>query len=156
MAAALGVHWNKESVFPDLWKNGNHKPDALILGYPVITSGVYTHKGSMERLTGTCGWDDFFSLEMHVGEHVPPTFLWHTADDEIVPVQNSLLFFDALLEKKVPAELHIYPKGVHGLSLATEEVQELEKMRVPDRHVAGWFSQCLGWLDWVLGGKTVL
>ena len=60
--------------------------------------------------------------------------------DSTVSVQNSLLFAGALANKKVPFELHIYPYGEHGLSLATKEVEEPEKKRYADAHVAGWFG----------------
>ena len=63
-----------------------------------------------------------------------------------MPVQNSLLFAEALAAAKVPFEYHVYPAGVHGLSLATPEVAEPEKGRLPDAHVAGWFDQCAQWL----------
>ena len=68
-------------------------------------------------------------------------------------LQNSLLFAGALANKKVPFELHIYPYGEHGLSLATKEVEEPEKKRYADAHVAGWFGQCAEWLEEMFGGK---
>ena len=68
-------------------------------------------------------------------------------------MQNSLLFAGALANKKVPFELHIYPYGEHGLSLATKEVEEPEKKRYTDAHVAGWFGQCAEWLEEMFGGK---
>ena len=60
-----------------------------------------------------------FSLQNAVREDMPPVFLWHTAEDQCVPVQNSLLFAQALAEKHVPFSLHIFPHGRHGLALAT-------------------------------------
>ena len=136
VAASLGVHWQEE---------GLPAPDALILGYPVITAGEYAHRGSIRALAGD-GDPSYYSLEKHVGAHTPRTFLWQTASDEAVPVQNSLLFAGALAAAKVPFEYHVYPAGVHGLSLATPEVAEPEKGRLPDAHVAGWFDQCAQWL----------
>lgn len=88
----------------------------------------------------------WFSLEKQVDESMPPVFLWHTAEDESVPVQNSLLFADALVKAKIPVEMHIFPHGVHGLSLATEEVAQPEKKRFPDPHVAGWFDTLVRWM----------
>ena len=67
--------------------------------------------------------------------------------DPEVPVQNSLLLAGALSAAGVRYEMHLYPRGVHGLSLATPEVDEPEKHRVADPHIAGWFGQCLEWLD---------
>ena len=63
--------------------------------------------------------------------------------------QNSLCFAESLAAKGVPFEMHIYPYGEHGLSLATMEVEEPEKHRYADAHVAGWFEQCVQWLDLV-------
>jgi acetyl esterase/lipase len=90
---------------------------------------------------------DFFSLEKHAGPDTPPAFIWHTAADELVPARNSLLFAEALLRSGVPVELHIFPRGPHGLSLATPEVDEPEAGRLSDVHVARWFDLCVEWLN---------
>lgn len=91
----------------------------------------------------------YYSLEAYVDAQTPPAFIWHTAGDSTVAVQNSLCFAESLAAKGVPFELHIYPYGEHGLSLATREVEEVEKQRYADPHVAGWFDQCAQWLDLV-------
>ena len=139
LVATLGVHWKTL---------GLHKPDAQILCYPVITAGEYTHPATMDNLTGGNALkNNFFSLELHVGAHVPPTFLWHTVTDTDVPVQNSILLAKALSDAGVKYEMHLYPRGVHGLSLATPEVEEPQKQRFADSHIAGWFDHCLTWLE---------
>lgn len=137
LAASLGVHW-RELGLP--------RPDGMILGYPVITAGKYAHRGSIQNLAGSDdpGW---YSLETQVTADTPPAFFWHTVTDPEVPVQNSLLLAGALSAAGVRYEMHLYPRGVHGLSLATPEVDEPEKHRVADPHIAGWFGQCLEWLD---------
>lgn len=135
LAASIGVHW-KTLDLP--------RPDAMVLSYPVISSGEFAHRGSMEHLAEK-EEQEFFSLEKHVGAHVPPAFIWHTAADQTVPVENSLMFAAALSSAKVPFELHVFPNGVHGLSLATPEVAE--EGRKPDAHVAQWVSLCAKWLD---------
>ena len=141
LAATLGVHWKTL---------GLSRPDGLILGYPVITADEgLCNAESIENIAGR-GDRDFFSLEKHVSGDTPPTFLWHTAADPSVPVENSLLFALALKRFGVPFELHVYPFGAHGLSLATEEVEEPEKGRLPDAHVAGWVRQCGEWLGQTL------
>jgi len=137
LACSLGVHWQKMAL---------PRPDALILGYPVVTAGPYAHRGSIENLAGD-GDSDFYSLERHAGPQVPPAFLWHTVTDPEVPVQNSLLLASALADAGVRYEMHLYPRGVHGLSLATPEVEEPAKHRLADPHIAGWFELCQGWLD---------
>lgn len=137
LAASLGVHWRKIG-FP--------KPDGLILCYPVITAGKYRHEGSIRNLAGE-GDPSFFGLEHHVTADMPPAFLWHTVTDPTVPVQNSLLMAEAMVSAGLACELIIYPRGVHGLSLATPEVEEPQKGRLADEHIAGWFPQCLDWLN---------
>ena len=103
----------------------------------------YLKKETENRPLSPLPW---FSLETQVDETTPPVFLWHTASDESVPVQNSLLFAGALAAAKVPFELHIYPFGPHGLSLATKEVEDPEKNRFADPHVAEWFGTMVKWL----------
>lgn len=92
VAASLGVLWNEPEIFSKDQAE-SIRPDGLILGYPVISAGEWAHRGSFEMLAG----DDlekqqFFSLENHVDQNTPPVFLWHTAEDPTVPVENSLLF----------------------------------------------------------------
>lgn len=118
LAASLGVFWNSE---PIKTADGSNKPNALILGYPVITSGEFAHDGSFDNL---CGDDEalreHMSLEFQVTKDTPPTFLWHTFTDSCVPLENSLLFAGALRRKGIPFELHVYPKGPHGLATASD------------------------------------
>jgi acetyl esterase/lipase len=155
VATSLAVHWNNSLVFPDAKLRPLQRPDGCILCYPVISAGTFAHKESINRLVGDAAGKavpaaapsrDFFSLERQVSPDTPPCFLWHTAADETVPVENSLLFTEALVRQGVEAELHIYPRGVHGMSLATEEVAEREKGRFPDEHIAGWVKECIQWL----------
>ena len=147
VAASLGVLWNEPGVFGDK-KPENIRPDGLILGYPVISAGEWAHRGSFEMLAGKePEKQQFFSLENHVDLETPPVFLWHTAEDSLVPVENSLIFAKQLSKYKIPFEFHVYPFGEHGLSLATEEVEEAEKKRFADAHVAGWMKLCGEWMD---------
>lgn len=98
------------------------KPNGLMLSYPVITSGPKAHRDSIMNLLGD-QYDELaeeMSLENQVDENTPPTFLWHTAEDTCVPVENSILFFSALHAHDIPVELHVYPHGAHGLALASE------------------------------------
>jgi len=124
LAASLGVLGEKDEIFSPLnltWEKV--RPDLLVLCYPVITGGVYAHRGSFENLTGETDLakHDALSLEKYVSACTPETFIWHTWADGAVPVQNSLLFASALAENHVRTELHIYPDGGHGLSLGTKE-----------------------------------
>ncbi len=144
LAGSLGVHW-RELGLPC--------PDAQVLCYPVVTAGPWAHRSSIEHLTA--GDPAFFSLEKHVTRDTPPTFLWHTAEDREVPVQNSLLLAEALAEAEVPFALHIFPFGPHGLSLATREVAEPAKGRLPDPQAAEWFALCQTWLDSLLAKNLI-
>lgn len=114
------------------------RPDAMILCYPVITFGEYRHQGSMNSLLGENpeeGLKKAMSNEQNITANTPPTFLWHTAEDQSVPVENSLLFAGQLSRHKVPFSLHVFPKGRHGLGLGKEQ---------PD--VAVWTDLCESWL----------
>ncbi|MDR1533589.1 MAG: alpha/beta hydrolase [Planctomycetota bacterium] len=153
LAASLGVHWDDETEFPDPGERRAQRPDGLILAYPVISGGPRRHADSFSRLRAGDGDLGYFSLENHVTSATPPAFIWHTAADELVPVENSLVFAGALGARGVPFELHVYPFGAHGLSLATPEVEQPEKGRFSDPRVAGWFELSLAWLDLALKRK---
>ncbi len=147
LAASLGVHWDKPylSHIAGLKQEWN-RPDALILCYPVISAGQFGHRGSFERLLGIdadMATLHEMSLEYQINAKTPPTFLWHTYEDASVPVENSLLFAKGLREQKIPFEMHIYPKGAHGLSLATDETDEGGGK---DAHISGWMKLCTEWL----------
>ena len=124
LAASLGVYW-KEGFIQRLfgYDNDENRPDGLVLCYPVISSKEgLVHTGSVASLFGKYPDERelaLFSLEDHVSETTPPTFLWHTAGDPCVPAGNSLAFAKALAEHEIPYELHIFPRGDHGLSLGT-------------------------------------
>lgn len=148
LAASLGVHWDKEYLceVPGI-EIGMNRPNALILGYPVITQGEYGHRGSFENLLGKNPSRELLhemSLEHHVSHITPPSFIWHTFADEGVPVENTLLFAQSLRENNIPFELHIYPEGSHGLSLGTGETATREDQINP--HVATWMELCIQWL----------
>lgn len=126
LAASLGVFWNHSILRDCGFTNDLHKPNKLILGYPVITTGEKAHMGSFENLLADQTEENLaqVSLEKHVTKDVPPVFIWHTFDDGAVPVENSLLFANATVAHNVLTELHIFPKGPHGLSTATPIVNE--------------------------------
>src|SRR5579871_1570774 len=93
------------------------RPDVGILCYPVITMGEFTHRGSRENLLGKTPSPELvaeLSNELRVTKETPPTFIFHTAEDNAVPVENALLFASALRKAGVPFDLHIYEKGRHG------------------------------------------
>lgn len=118
-------------------------PDAIILGYPVITSDEYTHVESIENVSGTPKGStqyNWFGLDRHVDKETPPMFVWHTAADSLVPVENSLKLTAALSASKIPFELHIFPEGEHGMSVCTEEVE------TPSAYNGRWVEWSITWL----------
>ena len=126
LGMGLATGWNCDPVFAEHgFKPAEIRPNGLVTGYSVVDAGRWTHHGSMENLLGDKAndpkWIEKMSMQKHVTHDVPPVFLWHTATDDTVPVQNSLLFAQACIEKGVPCELHIFPHGGHGLSLGVRE-----------------------------------
>ncbi len=111
----------------------------MVLCYPVITLlDPYLHRGSRDNLLGVDAPEELansLSAELNVTERTPPVFIWHTSDDEGVPVENSLLFAGALSRCKVPFDLHCYENGRHGIGLAEEH---------PEAHT--WTQLCELWL----------
>lgn len=114
---------------------GRVRPNALILAYPCI----------LESMSSTLP-EPIPSLEREVTGQTPPTFIWATAADERVPVENSLEFAAALDRAKVPFEMHIFQKGVHGLALATP-VTSAGHAHYVDADAAKWLALCLAWLE---------
>lgn len=150
LAGSLGVLWNNEIIekYLDI-KNEEVKPNAMILCYPVISSGEFAHKGSFDSLLGEKEAEisrENLSLEKLVSIETPKTFLWHTFDDGTVPVQNSLLFSNALASNKVQFELHIYPIGVHGLGLCEEITAMNGRSEHINSHIASWFNLACQWI----------
>lgn len=148
LAASYGVFWKKPFLAEALRVESNYlKPAGLMLCYPVITSGEKAHEGSFRHLLGE-HYDklkDAMSLEYQVNEDTPKTFLWHTVTDDTVPVENSIYFFNALHEKNIPVEMHIYPIGGHGLSLANEETCRMDGLGI-QKECQSWISLACDWL----------
>lgn len=95
------------------------RPDAAILCYAVATLGPFTHGGTRDVITaGDPALVQALSGEKNVPDDCPPMFIWHTAEDQGVPVENALLMGQALSQKNIPFELHIFPHGPHGVGLA--------------------------------------
>ena len=127
---------------PDPPAGGRQRPNALILSYPVVSAGPYAHRGSFEQLSGNpdLAAHQSFSLESRVTPQTPPVFLWHTMEDETVPVENSLLLLNALHRAGVPCEAHLFERGCHGTSICTAEVN------CPSVHRGRWVRLALEWL----------
>ncbi|MBQ8350594.1 MAG: alpha/beta hydrolase [Clostridia bacterium] len=150
LAGALATCWQREEIYTAAGiAYGENKPNGVILSYPVVSSGEYRHAGTFCR---ACGKQDptqeeraAYAAVDNVTEHCPPVFLWHTASDGAVPVENSLLMATALAAKRIPFALHIFPHGNHGLCLATSETSKGEaSAELSD--VAEWMHLSITWL----------
>lgn len=140
LASMLGTHFDAgNTTSSDPIERESSRPDFMILAYPVITfEEPYLHRGSRNALLGPNppkALVDLLSNERQVTAQTPPTFLFQTADDPVVPVQNSVEFFLALRKAGVPAELHIYQHGPHGVGLARN-----------DPALASWPDLLAAWL----------
>lgn len=139
LAGSVSVHYDKKMYEEtDEIDKESCRPDATILCYPVIDMFEYRHDGSRQNLIGERALHadkELMSLYKHVTKDTPQAFIWHTSSDQAVPVENSLLYADALSKVQVPYEMHIYPMGRHGLGLAKE---------IP--HVAQWAKALENWL----------
>ena len=115
------------------------RPDATVLAYAVISGVTEPHGGSFDNLFGgrNPSHEELASVsaELHVNERTPPSFIWHTAEDEGVPVANSINYATALAQAKIPFALHVFPFGAHGKSIAED-----------DPCVAKWTGLCADFL----------
>ncbi len=149
IAAMLGVRWFEDFIRDEIdIEYGENRPDGMILAYPVITAGEFAHRGTIKISLGALADDDELyahSLENLVSDKTPPAFLWHTASDGAVPVENSLMFASALSAHDIMFELHVYPKGPHGLSLATRETS-CGNAGLEDARVAEWIELAAEWI----------
>ena len=140
LASSAGTHFDAgDPDAADPIDRASCRPDFLVLCYPVISfTSPHTHQGSKRNLLG----DDpdqklveHMSSELQVTSDTPPTFLFHTNADRGVPPENSVLFYMALRNAGVPAELHIYEQGRHGVGLA----QKLPALN-------SWPRRCVDWM----------
>ena len=133
-------------VFPD-----SKKPDFSVLCYPVISADEsFAHKGSFQNLLGTypTGGDIAkYSCDKMVSFDTPPTFIWHTTEDQAVPVKNSLVYATALADNKVPFSLHIYPYGEHGLSTCDKLTNNDDRLTAPKLLAQDWLQDLKSWMD---------
>ncbi|QEC65545.1 alpha/beta hydrolase [Mucilaginibacter ginsenosidivorans] len=135
LASTIDTHFDK--VVIDNKSNISLRPDFAMLIYPVISFGPFAHAYSRENLIGKNPSQqliDLYSNEKQVTANTPPTFLIHAEDDDVVPVQNSLLFYDALVKNKVKAEMHLFQAGGHGFGLNNPTTTD------------HWFDWAANWL----------
>ena len=139
LASTAGTHFDAgDSAAGDPIDRVSSRPDFLVLCYPVISFGAFAHQGSKRNLLGENPDPQLvesLSNETQVTAQTPPTFLFHTNADAGVPVENSVLFYSALRKAGVPAELHIYERGPHGVGLAQT-----------DEALSSWPARLADWL----------
>lgn len=143
LTASLGVYYNEMSGI----YGSDVRPDGVILSYPVITSGVLGHRESTENIAPDALLKDKISLEKHITEGFPPAFIWHCADDPVVPVENSLMLATALSAARVPFELHVFPEGGHGIALCDTTTVKDNNPRYIDPTAAQWFGLAVDWIN---------
>lgn len=154
LCATLGTLWNEpvfEKAFAGTYDPSQEKPwkpNGMVLSYPVITMGDFTHKGSRVALLGPdCTQEQIqeFSLENRVSKDTVPTFIWHTQEDDAVPVENTLMFAMALQKNSIPYEMHIFEHGWHGLSLCDETSEGAGGREYP-RENGIWIDLAIKWI----------
>ncbi len=140
LASTLGTHFNEEKIRNDAIDSLSSRPDFMVLMYPVISMDTrITHKGSKNNLLGknpSSELSNYYSNEKHVTPNTPTTFIIAASDDKVVKVQNSIIFYEALIEQGVGTEMHIYQNGGHGFSLANKK-----------GYLSSWKTRCLDWLS---------
>ncbi len=120
VATTLGTHSEDVASIKDELDSFSYRPDFMILLSPVVSMGKYAHPGSKKYFIGPDSTKEMiekYSNELQVSSYTPPTFIVHALNDSTVNVHNSLLFYSALLDKKVNASIHIFPQGGHGIRL---------------------------------------
>jgi acetyl esterase/lipase len=143
LASTAGTHFKKSYIINK--KNTNLRPNFMILAYPVISfTDSIGHRGSRDHLLGEKPTEEKikeYCNELQVTNETPPAFLMHAKDDDAVPVQNSILFYDALKRTGVEAEILLYEKGGHGFGMnnKTSEIKWMDK-------VEEWIKK-QGWLE---------
>lgn len=137
LASTISTHYN-EKVY-EAKDNVSARPDFSLLIYPVITfDAAITHQGTRTNLIGNSPSEaqvKRFSNDQQITSDTPPAFLVHSSDDKVVPVQNSLLYYQGLQKNNIPVEMHVFQKGGHGYGLGRNQGTEL-----------AWPSLCLSWL----------
>jgi len=135
LASSLTVHYGDVKI--ENAEKLSLRPDFAVLLYPVISFISSPHVGSKNNLIGKDGSEaqkEYFSNERHVDAHTPKTFLVHANDDKAVPVENSILFNQAMVKNKVPVETHLYQGGGHGFGLHNKTTSD------------EWFEHLVNWM----------
>ncbi|WP_346237048.1 alpha/beta hydrolase [Niabella insulamsoli] len=138
LAATLSTHFNRPQI--ENPSRTSLRPDFSILVYPVISFGdSLSHKGSRRALLGSDTANQaavrLYTNELQVSKDTPPAFLLHSSDDRVVPVGNSIAYYQHLMQEGVKAAMHIYTSGGHGYGLRNKSNKD------------DWFQRCLNWME---------
>jgi acetyl esterase/lipase len=137
LASTLSTHY-AEKVY-EATDTTSARPDFSLLIYPVISFDVsFTHSGTRKNLIGDNPSEEavrHFSNELQITDNTPPAFLVHSADDKVVPIKNSIVYFEGLQKYSIPSELHIFQKGGHGYGLSPDMGTQ-----------SAWPVLCIRWL----------
>ena len=154
LAALLGTLWNHPSLAAACpGPAEDFRPNALILGYPIISAARYGRFSLFGAMAGSQDPDtvlDLLTCERHVGEQTPPAFLFHTFQDGLVAVENSLVLAQAFAAANRPFELHVFQSGSHGLSLADERTSNGYRATI-EPTVTAWLDLAIRWLNHLFG-----
>ena len=149
LAASIATLWHRDIASFDGMEYGENRPAGVVISYGACTLGEYSHVLSRNFVFGKDKLTDeeiaLYSPDKNVDERTAPAFIWHTANDEVVHVGNALTMAGALIEKKIPAELHIYPFGPHGLSVCLDGVGFGHESK-NHLHVSNWVRDCCEFL----------
>ena len=141
LTSTIVAHFDMGNAKGDKVDRVSSRPDLAILCYPVITLGQFTHQGSKRNLLGDNPSAELVKLlsnELQVKKNSPPCFIWHTWEDRVVPVENSLLFASALRKQGARAALHVYENGRHGIGLGGRDHSKLHPWT---RDLLFWFNE---------------
>lgn len=151
LCGSLAILHGDEDVLNHLGiERGYNRPRACILCYPVVSCFVETHGSSFEYLLGRPAYDiaaeerSAVSLEFNVSSDSAPVFIWHTAEDELVPTNGSFALAQEYVRKKIPVMFHIYPYGTHGLALANKTTECGNPLWVQPL-AEGWVDTAIEW-----------
>ena len=163
LASSLGAFWNSEFLKDYVPHSPEEiRPNYLLLSYPVVTSDEkFCHAGSIQNVIGSISDDeakkickslgqetirDAVSIEKNITKDFPPTFIWHTVQDEAVPAKNTLLLANALYEKGIDCEYHLFNRGKHALALANAETANPDGTNT-EKECAIWPELFVNWFE---------
>ncbi|OOB78677.1 MAG: hypothetical protein BEN18_06670 [Epulopiscium sp. Nuni2H_MBin001] len=149
LAALIGTLWHTDFLEQQTGLDKKmYMPNGLMLGYPVVSADFFAKVKEFEAFTNhNEQHKQLVSADKNVTSHMPKTFMWHTDDDNVVAVENSLMLAIEMKKHKVSLELHIFPKGKHGLSLANEQTAKPADLEYVNVRCQVWFDMFIKWLQ---------